>query len=473
MNNDAVYTLIVFAVALGVLLTEFILFKKSILFPIMMAITVEAATTAMAGYYIGTYGFKHLLWGIPLTLSLTAIISWQINKRILKVLKNFSNTLHSLSDGEGDLTVRFHHTINNEFKSMSENFNSFLWFMNQVVQGITSTLAMFQESFLDLQSHLIETSGAINQVSGHIVINSKKMETQSMNIMNSKNKVEKITKDLSDLRHIVEDQIYVVNENSVSIDTMVNTSIGIENKIHENVESFKHLVEVSRNGMTLQNFVNKKINSIVQGAEKLTEANEIIQNISSTTNILAMNAAIEAAHAGENGKGFSVVSDEIRKLAETSTEQSKTIKMSLESITNDLHEVEEMADNAWGSFSEVDKSVITLNKSMEDIKNAISGQLAEYSFVKRRMEKMQNLSNNVDRNTTGIEKSNRDINDGLSSLNDFNAHLEDSMREICEGIEEINVSTNVISSSISESNNSLIQLGNLTRKFKIDIETTC
>jgi len=100
--------------------------------------------------------------------------------------------------------------------------------------------------------------------------------------------------------------------------------------------------------------VSVDIQEIAKESDGLMEINAVMENIASQTNLLSMNAAIEAAHAGEAGKGFAVVADEIRKLAESSSDQSKTIGTVLKKIAESIKNITGSTDNVLKKFEAID-----------------------------------------------------------------------------------------------------------------------
>jgi methyl-accepting chemotaxis protein len=150
------------------------------------------------------------------------------------------------------------------------------------------------------------------------------------------------------------------------------TLINVKNyNNNENVKALQEASEVGRGG--LQEVVGD-IQEIARESEGLLEINAVMENIASQTNLLSMNAAIEAAHAGEAGKGFAVVADEIRKLAESSSEQSKTISTVLKKMAESIKKITTSTENVLTKFEAIDPGVRTVAQEEENIRNAMEEQ---------------------------------------------------------------------------------------------------
>ena len=137
---------------------------------------------------------------------------------------------------------------------------------------------------------------------------------------------------------------------TLATQTVTNTLIKNSDNVHDLTEAS----EVGRNGLQE---VAANIHEIARESEGLMEINSVMENIASQTNLLSMNAAIEAAHAGEAGKGFAVVADEIRKLAESSSEQSKTIGSVLKKIKSSIDKITKSTENVLLKFEAMDHGV--------------------------------------------------------------------------------------------------------------------
>ena len=183
------------------------------------------------------------------------------------------------------------------------------------------------------------------------------------------------TKDgVNELARITGDMSNIVASSSSAIEEMIGNIISIENTIQKSVEAVNNLDIATNAGETNLSEVSNLVEKIEQGSEGLEEMSNVIQQIAEQTNMLAMNAAIEAAHAGEAGKGFAVVADEIRKLAENSGTEAKK-------IADVLAQIKQMIDDAYqGTVSTQKEFEVIVRRSTEvkamelEIKDAISEQ---------------------------------------------------------------------------------------------------
>ncbi len=467
MSRDILFFLVVFAVAGSLMLVIRFALKKSLVVLILSCVITTAAITAVAGYMVGMHGFGHLVWAIPVAVLQTSIVTTLMWKRVAQVLKSFDTYFRTLSEGEGDLTRTIENRSKNEFGNMARNFNTFLDFMKNVVGKIHSFSSDMNLSFDQMQSHLEETAASISQINENVRRSSGQMEKQNVAVSSSMSRIDEITQLLSSLNEMVENQASAVQESSASIDLMMKTFAGIDERIIRTVEAFEKLIEISRSGKQLQDEVNGKITGITNDSDKLTEANKVIQNIAAQTNLLAMNAAIEAAHAGVAGRGFAVVADEIRKLAETSSVQSGAINSFLNQIINDIHDVQTIASRAGQSFSDVDVSVHSMSREMVEMKDAVAEQMAGSREIMTALGDIRNVTEQVRSDTGEIFRINEGINESMGHLFTMSSELNQTMKEITAGIGEIRKSSVFISESGKENQENMQELHGIVRQFII------
>src|SRR5215510_4238466 len=191
----------------------------------------------------------------------------------------------------------------------------------------------------------------------------------------------------------------------------------VKNK--DNVEELLQASEVGRSG--LQD-VAGDIQEIARESEGLLEINSVMENIASQTNLLSMNAAIEAAHAGEAGKGFAVVADEIRKLAESSSVQSKTISTVLKKIKSSIDKITSSTDNVLKKFEAIEGSVKVVADQEDNIRNAMEEQ-------GQGSKQVLHAISNVNEITRKVEASADEMLGGSKEVIRESANLEKATQE--------------------------------------------
>jgi PAS domain-containing protein len=176
------------------------------------------------------------------------------------------------------------------------------------------------------------------------------------------------------LNGYVERQATAVSQSSAAIEEMISNTRSVTDTLAKNAKNVEQLKEVSDVGRAGLNEVAADIQEIARESESLLEINSVMQNIASQTNLLSMNAAIEAAHAGNVGKGFAVVADEIRKLAESSGNQSKTIGTVLKQIKSSIDKITRSTSNVLEKFEAIDSGVKMVADQEGMIFNAMEEQ---------------------------------------------------------------------------------------------------
>jgi len=172
----------------------------------------------------------------------------------------------------------------------------------------------------------------------------------------------------------VEEQSSSVTASSAATEEMIANIRSVTDTLAHNAKNVRELEEASVAGHTSLSEVITDIQGIARESESLLEINAVMQSIASQTNLLSMNAAIEAAHAGESGRGFAVVADEIRKLAESSSKQSKTIGGVLKGIKGSIDKITKSTDVVLGKFDAIENGVKTVSVQENSILNAMEEQ---------------------------------------------------------------------------------------------------
>ena len=233
----------------------------------------------------------------------------------------------------------------------------------------------------------------------------------------------------------------------------------------ENVNSLMDTSEVGRTGLS---DVASDIQEIARESEGLMEINSVMENIASQTNLLSMNAAIEAAHAGEAGKGFAVVADEIRKLAESSNVQSKTIGSVLKKIKGSIDKITSSTENVLNKFEAIDSSIKIVAQQEELIRSTMEEQDTGSKQVLEGIGNVNEITSKVNSAADEMLHGSKEVISESANLEKSTQEITSGMNEMASGAEQINVAVNAVNDLSSKNRNGIQSLITNVSRFKVD-----
>ncbi|MDC7124958.1 MAG: methyl-accepting chemotaxis protein [Spirochaetales bacterium] len=388
-----------------------------------------------------------------------SMIAIMVNKFIVKRVALLDKNLQIAAGG--DLRNRVENvkkdeigSINISVNNMLDSFSSFLGNVQNKLQDITISSEEMDHNITNISSSIIEVEGNINMIKKQIL-----EQTSSTN--QTAASVEELARNIDNLSGGITDQSASITESSAAIEEMAAGIESITRTIQNGTKSVLNMTEASEKGQDSIEAMGQVIQKIVSESEELMQANELISNLSSQTNLLSMNAAIEAAHAGDAGKGFAVVADEIRKLAEESAGQSKVVSSNLSNIKSSIDSLLLAAKDNGGSFNAMDSSI----KDVSEIFATVNESMAELNMGSRQilegLNNMQRISAEVSSGSDEMRLGNKQIVDAVSHLQDVSTVTQQAIEEITLGINEI---TKAITAEESLSKDNVEKIVHITQE---------
>lgn len=396
-----------------------------------------------------------------------------INKLFLKIiltspLKRLNEAMTNLASGKADLSIRLTQRGNDELAEIAKSVNTFM----ELLEGLIIELAKSQQSLAiigdDLSSSSVESASATSEIMANIQGVKQQSENQAKSVELTSSILTNSEESFEALSRLVESEIAAITESSAAIEEMIGNISSVNNSIGKMSSSYQNLTETVNDSQTKLSHVDAKAKEMQNQSKLLVEANSIISQISAQTNLLAMNAAIEAAHAGEAGKGFSVVADEIRKLAETSSTQSKKISNELKGMTKTIIEVVESSSTSNTSFIEIVEKIREINIVLNEISNAMKEQQEGSKQITEALSSMQSQSAEVDDKSNILKENLSSVSKEMNSVSEISSTILGSMDEMAAGSDQINTAAQSVSEKATQTKENIKIIENILNQFKID-----
>jgi methyl-accepting chemotaxis protein len=353
------------------------------------------------------------------------------------IYSSIINQLAMISSLDKDLKQRISVSSVDELGSIIGYINYFCSGLAVSIKEIKDLQQDFVASGKELLRSAQTSASAVTQIASTIGTVRKKSLDQADDVAESSNTVKEVAGHITTMDKIITDQANSVTTASSSIEQMVSNIASVSVSINMMADQFTELIALAEKGNTAQLESMKKIAGIAERSAALLEANKVIATIASQTNLLAMNAAIEAAHAGETGKGFAVVADEIRKLAETSAAQSKNIRGEINQVQQAISEVVTTSKDSENAFSRVSERIGETDAIVREVKQAMNEQKAGSSNILSTLQVMKDV-------TLKVRSGSKEMSAGTQTILTTISHLKESSDEIQQSIEQIASSFRVI-----------------------------
>ena len=387
--------------------------------------------------------------------------------RTTKPIVRVSETLKDISEGEGDLTRTITVNSKDEIGDLAHHFNKTQEKIKNMIIHIKNEANGLSQIGNDLADNMTKTASAINEINANIQSIKGRVINQSSSVTETNATMEQVIININKLNEHVEDQSTNITQASSAIEEMVANISSVTQtlvKNADNVNTLKEASEIGRNGLQE---VAADIQEVARQSEDLLKINAVIKNIASQTNLLSMNAAIEAAHAGEAGKGFAVVADEIRKLAESSSEQSKTISDVLKKIMESINKIADSTANVLNEFESINASVKTVVEQEDNIRNAMEEQGEGSKQILDGVSNVNEITRQVKGGSEEMLIGSKEVVNESHNLERVTQEITGGMNDMASGADQVNVAVHHVNEICIKNRESIASLMKEVSRFKV------
>ncbi len=355
----------------------------------------------------------------------------------------------------------------NEVLAMAAVFNEFMDTLSYMIKNIKKYMNEVLISTEELAINAQQSAAGVRQITSSVQNVGESMQKQKDMVGNSHNFIKHILEgflQISKQSNEIKSQITMASTAIEEMAATINSSNQIAKK---GDEAANKLINASDEGQSSIENLNDSIDAVATSSEKIVEMVQLIMDISEQTNLLAMNAAIEAAHAGEYGKGFAVVAEEIRKLADRSGGGAKQIQDFVKEIANEINENKNQAEKTKNSFSFLKRNINISSQLNHEISAATQEQKLTNQSILDVIEILKEMGENIAQRTTEESKRTYEIESMLKELNIISAEVYTAMQEEKIALTEATSATehiNNVSRSLKEFS---IKIKNALQRFRI------
>jgi methyl-accepting chemotaxis protein len=373
-----------------------------------------------------------------ISLIIAALLAIYITMVICREIKKINESIRLVANGS--FKGRINVTSNTEFGELGENFNTMLDSVSNLMRNVESTSLSLFDASNNISSMAEETTASVSEVVKAITEVSNGATNQAQGAQSAAESVKKLSDKMEEIKNNTNmisgfaDQTEKLSTDGLN---MLNSLVNISNKTKENaIES--------------TNIVNNMTDSI----EKINFISETIAGITEQTNLLSLNASIEAARVGEMGKGFAVVAEEIRKLADESKQSTNDIKTIIE-------EINKKSIAAGKAMIESTKMLENQDEAVDNTRNVFKNILASIDTLITGVKNIQSLNVNMD-------KDRETVNINMENIAAISEETAASSQEVTASTEEVNATMDELTRHADDLQIMANQLREEIRKFELD-----
>ena len=407
-----------------------------------------------------------LITGTFLSL-LTGLLALFIINLVTRALKQASVRLEEIAEGDADLTQRLTVRTKDETGRLADGFNRFVESLQRIMSNVREASSQGREVAETLSANVEEISATLEEIQATVISIDNQSNSLADLAAGVKDEINIVSGEVSKVNDQAAEEAAAVEESSAAVEEMVASIQNISGIARNRAELADTLATVARSGEEQMETTLKDIQGIASSADAIREVVTVIDSISSQINLLAMNAAIEAAHAGDAGRGFAVVADEIRKLAESTGDNSKRIGESVGDIVERIGETSERSRRTGESISRIVVDSTSVSAALKEMLDALQELARGTDQITSALSSLVGSSAAVKESTKSIEEKSDQTSAALSQVADLSRQNHEAIAEISRAMADIGKALTDINSLGSKNIQSLDVLDGEVSRFTL------
>ena len=377
-------------------------------------------------------------------MTLALFIAFRMSRSLAKPIVSIERMIRSLATG--DLKERAPVATKDELGLLGNGLNAFLDSLSSSISAIQAVSRENDELKRSLSESLAGASSSAVQIDANAASIKRRIEGLDASIESARDSLEAMTGGIVAYAEQVARQDSMIGSSTDSMEDVVGSMARISSFAEQDREAAASLLKATEESRVVFAETFESLSGIARSVEAINEMAGVIQEIAERTNLLAMNAAIEAAHAGESGKGFAVVADEIRKLAGAASESSRRIGDTIGAVGSKMARAAGERDRASAAFTMMDSHIVGVTASSAKIDELLEGIRGKADVIIASMRELREASARTAEGSAGIKAAAVSVEGAVVEAAQVSQEVRANIGEIAAGLGEISSSFQSVSS---------------------------